>query len=117
MFSAAISLIFLITLSEAIAQTCLKKAKGTPSGSSDCQKLVAIGMVAYVLVAYLLYYTYQFSNLGHTNLIWSCLSIIVAFAMGSMFFNETINGFAILSIAFACAAIACAHLSAEAVPT
>lgn len=116
MFSTAISLIFLITLSEAIAQTCLKKAKGTPRGP-ECTRLFSIGIVAYIVVAYLLYNTYQFSNLGHTNLIWSCLSIIVAFIVGAVFFQETVNGFAVLSIALACAAIACAHLSSEAVPT
>ncbi len=116
MFTTAISLIFLITLSEAIAQTCLKKANGTPHGP-ECNKLIVIGMVAYMLVAWLLFNTYKFTNLGHTNLVWSCLSIVVAFLMGWLFFNEAVNGFAVLSIGLACAAIACAHLSTEAVPS
>ena len=111
MISAALLIIFLITISEAIAQTCLRKANRT--NGNKCGTLVITGMIAYATVAYLLFRVYTFSNLGHTNLVWSCLSIIVAFAMGSFFFRETINGFAVLSIAFAIAAIACAHLSSE----
>ena len=113
MFTTALSLIFLITLSEAVAQSCLKRAR---TDSSNCNVLIGIGLVAYVVVAILLFKTYKFEDLGHTNLMWSCLSIMVAFIVGAVFFHEVINGFAVLSIALACAAIACAHLSREAVP-
>jgi multidrug transporter EmrE-like cation transporter len=114
MFTTALSLIFLITLSEAIAQSCLKQAR---ADTSHCNVLIGIGLIAYVVVAILLFKTYKFEDLGHTNLVWSCLSMIVALIVGSVFFNEVVNGFTILSIALACAAIACAHLSREAVPT
>jgi len=110
--TTAISLIFLITLSEAIAQTCLKKANRTPHGP-ECNRLIVIGMVAYVIVAWLLFNTYNFSNLGHTNLVWSCLSIIIAFLTGWLFFKESVNKFAVLSIGLACGAIVSAHLSNE----
>ncbi len=114
MFTTALSLIFLITLSEAIAQSCLKRAR---ADSANCNSLIGVGLVAYIIVAILLFKTYKFEDLGHTNLVWSCLSIIVAFIVGAVFFHEVVNGFAILSIALACAAIACAHLSREVVPT
>lgn len=114
MFTTALSLIFLITLSEAIAQSCLKQAR---ADSINCNYLIGIGLVAYAFVAILLFKTYKFEDLGHTNLVWSCFSIIVAFVVGTVFFREVVNGFAILAIALACAAIACAHLSREAVPT
>ena len=114
MFTTALSLIFLITLSEAIAQSCLKQAR---ADTSHCNELIGVGLVAYFIVAILLFKTYRFEDLGHTNLVWSCLSIIVAFLVGTIFFHEVVNGFAILSIALACAAIACAHLSRKTVPT
>lgn len=96
-------LILLICLSEAIAQTCLRSARTFES--KECTRLIVVGFVFYVMVAWLLYKTYGASEMGHTNLIWSCLSIIIAFVIGKVFFDEKLSRDVIIAIIFAIGAI------------
>jgi|LauGreDrversion4_2_1035121.scaffolds.fasta_scaffold226160_2 drug/metabolite transporter (DMT)-like permease len=88
--------IFAITFSEGFGQFCLKKAK-----SNECKYFLLFGILSYAIVASLLFQTYEYAPVGNTNLIWSCLSIFVAFFVGYSFFSEQINKFTILSLFFA----------------
>ncbi len=106
-----IFLILLICLSEAIAQTCLRSARTYES--IKCRIAIVAGFVFYVAVAWLLYRTYGASEMGHTNLIWSCLSIIIAFVIGNVLFGEKIGKNTLIALIFAMFAIYFAHRSDE----
>jgi multidrug transporter EmrE-like cation transporter len=110
MIAVLTSLILLVSISEAIAQFCLRSAI---DNHQHCHKLIFIGFLAYLAVAWLLYKTYKFSNLGHTNLIWSCVSIVIAFTVGVSFFQEKLDKHALVAIVTAFVAIYFAHKSAE----
>jgi len=114
--TVAVALVGAITLTEAFGQTCLRTAcdeRDQPDQELRCHTLIALGIAAYSLVAYLLFRVYRYSNLGHTNLVWSCSSIIVAFVVGFALFGEKPNHYTLAAIAFACVAIFLAHKSAE----
>ncbi len=90
-------LILLISLVEGFGQYCLRKAK-----KNECRNFLFYGILAYIIVATLLFGVYhQNSTVGHTNLIWSCVSIIIAFFVGYAFFSEKINHWTALSLMFA----------------
>jgi drug/metabolite transporter (DMT)-like permease len=110
MIAVLTSLILLVSVSEAIAQFCLRSAV---DNNKHCHKLIIIGLLGYLAVAWLLYKTYKFSNLGHTNLIWSCVSIVIAFAVGFSFFQEKLDKHALVAIVAAFVAIYFAHRSTE----
>ncbi len=110
MIAVLTSLIILVSVSEAIAQFCLRSAV---DNNKHCHKLILVGLLGYLAVAWLLYKTYKFSNLGHTNLIWSCVSIVIAFAVGVTFFQEKIDNYALVAIIAAFVSIYFAHRSAE----
>ena len=111
MISLVLFLIFLITLSEAIAQYCLRCARNHTCTKKKCIGLIVLGMVAYCVVGVLLYKVYSFENLGVTNLIWSCMSIIVAFVVGKFFFTEQIKKHDVIAIFLAILAIIFASLN------
>ncbi len=105
MIYVALLLIFLITLSEAIAQYCIRCARNHTCTKTRCITLIGIGMLCYCIVGFLLYKVYSFEELGVTNLIWSCMSIIIAFIVGKMFFSERIKIHDIIAITLAIIAI------------
>ncbi len=111
MINIVILLIFLITLSEAIAQYCLRCARNQMCTNSKCIGLIVLGMLAYCTVGVLLYKVYSFENLGVTNLIWSCMSIIVAFIVGKFFFSEQIKKHDVIAICLAILAIIFASIN------
>ena len=111
MINIVIQLIFLITLSEAIAQYCLRSAHNQTCINNKCIGLVILGMLAYCTVGILLYKVYSFENIGVTNLIWSCLSIIAAFVVGKFFFNEQIKKHDVIAFFLAISAIIFASLN------
>jgi multidrug transporter EmrE-like cation transporter len=49
--------------------------------------------------------------MGHVNLLWSCVSIIIAYMIGIKFFKETHNKYTCYAILFALAAIYMSYLS------
>lgn len=105
MLNIVFYLILLITLSEAIAQYCLRCARDMKEMNSTCFFLIFIGILSYSIVAILLYKVYTYENLGITNLIWSCTSIIVAFTVGKFIFDENITKNNMFAIFFAFLAI------------
>jgi drug/metabolite transporter (DMT)-like permease len=113
-FAIVIIFAMIIVFCEAIAQSSMKHySKNKP----DCNKIfIAIGIIGYMCVSLFLYTSYKYENIGHMNMIWSCMSIIIAYIAGYTFFNETFNKYTCLSIVFAGCAIYLGHLSDEASP-
>ena len=78
-------MIIAIAFFECYAQYTLKK--GRTEGSR--QKWICLGSaaIAYAVVCYLLYTSYKYDGIGHVNILWSCVSIILAYVVGVSFFG------------------------------
>lgn len=72
-----------------------------------------VGLVGYIVVAYILFKSYNYEALGHMNLIWSCISIILCFIVGVFVFKEPFNKYTFMAVCFALIAIYLGHLSDE----
>lgn len=107
-FWPVIWIILAITVFEACAQTSLKTAR-----AKNKIYLIPLGVAFYATVATLLYFSYKYEGLGHVNLVWSCISIIVAILIGCLLFNEPHNKFTYIAILLAFAAIYFAHRADE----
>ncbi len=107
-FWIVIGFVVLITLTEICAQTCLKMARVKKNAL-----LLMVGIILYLLVATLLYRCYQFEGMGHTNLVWSCMTIILAMVVGVYLFKEPFNRYNWIAIALALGAIYFAHRGDE----
>lgn len=107
-FWIVILIIVAITIVEACAQASLKTAQ-----IKKYPYLVPLGIVFYVGVATLLYFSYKYEGLGHINLVWSCASIIIAILIGCIFFNEPHNKYTYIAMLLAFAAIYFAHRADE----
>lgn len=84
----------IISICEMFAQYNLKK------------KQIALGIVGYIGVSLILFTSYKYvSGLGQMNLCWSCISIITAFILGYVFFNEPITNNTCMAVCFALIAI------------
>ena len=92
--------VIIIAVVEACAQNTLK--------NNDNNKYI-VGLVIYVLVGYLLHYTYQNYPLSKVNVLWSCLSIILATTLGYLIYNESINSLKIVSVMLAIGAVYCSY--------
>ena len=107
-------LITFITIFEACGQYFIKmsKTKTTLNHKSNGSiKYLYIGIISYIIVCLLLYNVYNYEGLGHVNLVWSCMSIILAYTVGHCIFMEPFNEYTILAIIFACIAIYFSYLS------
>jgi multidrug transporter EmrE-like cation transporter len=95
-----LSIIFIV-ISEAIAQTCLKK-----SHYDHMPILFYVGIIFYGIVCMLLLNCYKNGyNMGRLNLIWSCCSIITIIVVGYLVFEEKIYPHDIAAILFAILAV------------
>lgn len=72
-----------------------------------------LGVFGYIVLAIVLHNSYYYENMGHMNLVWSCVSIIAGFLVSNYFFKERINRYTLFAITFALLAIYTAHLSDE----
>lgn len=90
-----------ISLVESISQVNIKN------------KNILIGLMGYTIIVLILYNSYDYEGLGHMNLVWSCVSIIMCYLMGYLFFNESINIYTAGAIVFSLCAIYLAHRSDE----
>lgn len=108
-FWIASGIVVMIALTEVVGQACLKKAR-----TQNIKWMLIVGMVVYLGVAYLLYVCYDYAGMGHTNLLWSCMSIILAILVGYHMFKEPYNSYNWVAAAFAMGAIYFAHRGREA---
>lgn len=99
-----IILIFMLVIVEAIAQNTIKQS------DPESLKLV-FGLTAYVIIGYLLHYAYHKYPLSKINVMWSCMSIIVATIFGYMLYDESFNKKTMLAVTFAILAIYFSYIS------
>jgi multidrug transporter EmrE-like cation transporter len=66
-----------------------------------------LGLVCYVLVGWVLHYSYNQYSTSKINVIWSCSSIIISILLGYTLYNESFNVYKIFAIIFAILAILC----------
>ena len=98
-----------IAFFEAIAQSSLKYFSLDRDKRSNFY--VAIGVLGYIMVSLLLLTSYEYEDMGHMNMTWSCVSIITAYVMGFLLFEEHVNNYTIISIALALSAIYVGQIS------
>ncbi len=99
----------LIAISEAVAQSSLKYYSQNREQKFDM--LLLLGLCGYIMVSLLLFTSYKYEDMGHMNLIWSCMSIIIAFTAGNIIFAENLNGYSVAAIGLALSSIYCGYLS------
>ena len=90
---------FFIAIVENLAQNVIK------SSSDKNSMQFIIGLIAYMGVGYLLHYAYHKFPLGKLNVIWSCITIILAMLVGYIFYDEPLNKWNVLGLIFAIMAI------------
>ena len=66
-----------------------------------------IGLICYVLVGWVLHYSYNNYNSSKINVIWSCMSIITAVLLGYTLYDEKFSIYKIFAIIFSILAILC----------
>jgi multidrug transporter EmrE-like cation transporter len=94
----------LIAFVETIAQNTIKTSK-----HNSFQYIY--GILLYTLVGYLLHKAYFIFPISRINVIWSCMSIIIAILLGYFVYDENMNTWLFLSIVFAILAIVCSFIS------
>lgn len=94
-----IIIVLLIAIVESIAQNRIKLSNNDDSGT------FILGLLAYVIVGYLLHYAYHKYPLSKVNVMWSCLSIVLAAALGYTLYDEPLNGKLLLAVFFSLLAI------------
>lgn len=100
-FWIVIRLAILISIIEAFSQFSLKNNNIVP------------GIIGYICVASVLLYSFRYEGLGHMNLVWSCISIIVCYILGCIYLKEPFNKYTFIAILLALGAIYFAHQSDE----
>ncbi len=99
-------LVILISAVEGFSQYNIKKGNGDHNYTH-----LVYGIIGYSVICFLLWKSYNFEAMGHVNLLWSCVSIIIAYLIGIKFFKETHNKYTCYAILFALAAIYMSYLS------
>jgi multidrug transporter EmrE-like cation transporter len=94
----------LIALVESFAQNTIK-------ASEHSSLLFIFGLIIYSIVGYLLHYAYHKFPLGKINVIWSCISILLAIGAGYFIYDEHIDSWAILAAICAISAVYCYNKS------
>jgi drug/metabolite transporter (DMT)-like permease len=102
----SIAFVLGISLLEAGAQYNIRKSNDTGD-----LRVLFLGILLYTSVCLMLYYAYDFDNIGHINLLWSCISIILAYMSGYFFFNENFNIYTILAVISCIIAIIFSYLA------
>ena len=101
-FWIVIKFALVISIVEMFSQTILKH-----------RKYPFLGICGYIIVALILYNSYNYEGMGHMNLVWSCASIIFCYAASFYCFGEKINNYTFVAISFAILSIYFSHLSDE----
>jgi len=103
-----IPLVVAISFLECYAQYNLKN--GRKNKNVNC---LFVSAILYGFICYLLYLSYQYEGMGHVNLLWSCISIILAYVVGFFIFGEHINKYGKIALVFAILAIYFSHKNDE----
>jgi len=95
-----------IAIVESFAQNTIKNS------DNDSVKFI-LGISFYVIIGYILHYAYHKFPLGRLNVLWSCISIILAMFLGYMLYDEPLNYWNVLSLIFAIGAIYASYRSSD----
>lgn len=88
-----------IAIMENIAQNVIK------STDDNNSLQFFLGIMFYIILGYILHYAYHKFPLGKLNIIWSCITIILAMTMGYILYDEPLNKWNILGLISAIMAI------------
>lgn len=100
-----------IAFFECYAQYTLKQDR--ENGGKNKWRCLTAAAISYGIVCYLLYRSYQYEGMGHVNLLWSMMSIVLAYFVGVVVFGEYINKYGYCAIGLALTAIYFSHLNDE----
>lgn len=81
--SIFITLILIIVICEACAQSCANMYKHT-----DKEVYLFVGGLMYLLVVYFLSRAHKHAKMGVVNAIWSGLSVVTIASIGALVFNQ-----------------------------
>lgn len=108
-FYILIGLVVTISILEICGQTCIRKYR-----ENGRMQFIIVGIMLYLTVVLLLFHSYRFHGMGIVNLLWSCLSIIMAIVVGHFVFNEIFNHYMAIAVVLAFSAIVFANLAQHA---
>lgn len=91
----------LIVIVEQLAQRSLQKS--THLWDID----YILGLLCYMLVGWVLHYSYNQYSISKINVVWSCSSIIISILLGYTLYDETFSIYKIFAIIFSILAILC----------
>jgi multidrug transporter EmrE-like cation transporter len=98
--------VLLLALLIAFIESC---AQNTIKTSDHGTFQFILGLLIYMLVGYILHYAYSKFPMSQINVVWSCVSIIVATLLGYWLYDEPINHWIIFSVLFAILAVYCVY--------
>lgn len=105
-FYILIGLVITISILEICGQTCIRKYR-----EDGHIQFIILGIILYLIVVALLFHSYRYHGMGIINLLWSCLSIIMAIIVGYFVFNEAFNHYMAMAVVFAVSAIVFANMA------
>jgi multidrug transporter EmrE-like cation transporter len=97
--------LLLMSLFIVIIEQCAQNSLQKSTNLWDAYYL--IGLFCYALVGWILHYAYNNYKMSKINVIWSCMSIIIAVLLGYILYNDSIDIYKIFAIIFAILAIVC----------
>lgn len=103
-FYILLGLVITISIFEICGQTCIRKYR-----DNGRIHFIIFGIIMYLTVVALLFHSYRFHGMGIVNLLWSCLSIILAIVVGHFVFKESFNHYMAIALVFAFAAVVFAN--------
>jgi multidrug transporter EmrE-like cation transporter len=89
----------LIAICETIAQNFIKNSE------SNSNMKMFFGLTFYIIVGFLLHHAYNNYNLSKVNVVWSCISIIVATLLGYFIYSEHLSRNNLISVVAAIIAV------------
>ena len=107
-FYILITIVLVIAILEICGQTCIREFR--KNGSFQ---YIVFGALLYMVVVVLLFHSYKYHGMGMVNLLWSCLSIILAIAVGYFIFEEKVNKNTGIAVVLAICAVYFANRGAE----
>lgn len=105
-FYILIGLVITISILEICGQTCIRKYR-----EDGRIHFIIFGITLYLIVVALLFHSYRYHGMGIVNLLWSCLSIIMAIIVGHFVFNEAFNHYMAMAVVLAFSAVVFANMA------
>lgn len=102
--------IILVAISLALVESF---AQNTIKLSDHGSLKFILGLSFYMVIGYILHYAYHKFPLGKLNVLWSCISIILAMFLGYIIYDEPMNTWKIYSLGLAIGSIYCVYKADE----